>query len=101
MTATKYVFGHLAEWVYSDTREPVGAGDSRPCPKCGRLPNPDGTDPCLGHLPGMRAACCGHGVEAPWVITDDGEYIDGWENIVRLLPPEMREAYISLIRRTG
>lgn len=93
MTATTHVFGHLAEWVYADTREPVGAGDSRPCPTCGRLPNADGIDPCIGYLPWMQAACCGHGIGPPWVITNDGEYVEGWENIVPLLPPEMRAAY--------
>lgn len=42
------------------------------------------------------AACCGHGVAPPWVITEDGQFIDGWGKIVKLLPPEMREAYIDL-----
>ena len=96
MSATKHVFGHLAQWVYADTGETITAASQRPCPKCGRLPNADGTDPCLGHLPGMRAACCGHGVEPPWVITDDGWYVGGWANIVPLLPPEMRSAYLGL-----
>lgn|GEM_PF-4811035 len=93
MTATTYVFGHLCRWTYADSGEPVGDGNTRPCPKCGRLPNADGSDPCLGHLPGMRAACCGHGVEPPYILTEEGDYVEGWANIIPLLPPEMRESY--------
>lgn len=42
------------EWVYQDTGEPISV--ERPCRHCGRWP-----DTCLGELPGVLAACCGHG----------------------------------------
>ncbi len=50
------------EWLFSDTAEPVAqAWKSRPCGHC-RLPNtPEGHDGCIGHLPGVTNACCGHG----------------------------------------
>lgn len=32
-----------------------------PCPACAELPLPGGEDPCLGVLPGVTSACCGHG----------------------------------------
>ena len=51
-------------WIYPDGSK---ADDSRPCARCGRYPNADGSDACIGHIPGATAACCGHGVEKPYV----------------------------------
>ncbi len=31
------------------------------CAACGQLPTPEGHDACLGTLPGVWNACCGHG----------------------------------------
>jgi hypothetical protein len=31
------------------------------CPVCKQARGPDGHDPCLGALPGVKYACCGHG----------------------------------------
>ena len=31
------------------------------CPKCKKTRGADGHDPCLGGLPGVLFACCGHG----------------------------------------
>lgn len=30
------------------------------CPKCHLKRGPDKHDPCLGELPGVKYACCGH-----------------------------------------
>ena len=76
MTATAFNRGHpihaeivwdksgenmtTGEWVYDDTGEPI-KGNERPCANCGRMPSPKGHDACLGTLPGVKAACCGHG----------------------------------------
>lgn len=52
-----------------------------PCPKCGKnfIKNDDDTggwiDPCLGKLPGVKAACCGHGVENGYVYFENGPTI--------------------------
>lgn len=57
-------------WVYADTGEPCwGASDRRPCARCGQEPTPEGHDACLGTLPGVAAACCGHGTTEPWITT--------------------------------
>ena len=48
-------------WLYSDTNEFIDT--ERPCKKCGKFPTPEGYDACLGHLDGIRSACCGHGAE--------------------------------------
>jgi hypothetical protein len=50
------------------TVDEAGASVERPCVQCGLLSVPDGPDPCLGMLPGVRAACCGHGGEEPYVL---------------------------------
>jgi hypothetical protein len=55
-------------WIYEDSGEPAGFdGTIRPCKKCGLIF--DGSDaghpdPCLGNLPGVDNACCGHGVRS-------------------------------------
>jgi hypothetical protein len=56
------------DWRYADTGEPcpgnpMTEGAERPCTFCGRLADPDGPDPCLGWLPGVQNACCGHGID--------------------------------------
>lgn len=35
------------------------------CSLCDRQRGEDGHDPCLGRLPGIQFACCGHGGEGP------------------------------------
>lgn len=59
--------GHPIEWrdghwVYCDTGDPtVQTWRERPCGHCGRHNTPEGHDGCLGALPGVVNACCGHG----------------------------------------
>lgn len=35
------------------------------CPACHLKRGPDKHDPCLGELPGVKYACCGHGGYLP------------------------------------
>lgn len=53
-------------WRYSDNNKI--ADDSRPCKRCGRKPTKEGYDACLRHIEGAKSACCGHGVEKPYVV---------------------------------
>jgi len=75
MAARSYFRGHPVVrnkqgkgwiWVYEDTRKPLPAngGEVRPCKKCGELfaLGSGEVDPCLGVLPGVDNACCGHGI---------------------------------------
>ena len=70
--ATSYQRGHLIEctdgktWHYKDNGEP--AEIERPCVRCGQMPTPEGYDACLGEIPGVKAACCGHGVTKPYIF---------------------------------
>ena len=49
-------------WRYSDTKEStVESWKKRPCGYCGLVFTKEGHDGCLGVLPGVMNACCGHG----------------------------------------
>ena len=73
---TAYIRGHEvywnnanSEWCYSDNNEPYT--EDRPCVRCGKKPTSEGYDACLGHIPGVKQACCGHGVEEPYTVEDE------------------------------
>jgi hypothetical protein len=74
MTATGHYNGNPIEYVDGAWRYLDGeiADTSRPCPRCGRLPTPEGHDACLGHLPGVSSACCGHGIKPGYVRYTNG-----------------------------
>ena len=57
------------KWVYADNGE--SADIDRPCKRCGRMPTPEGYDACLGYIPGVKSACCGHGVDEPILMMND------------------------------
>ncbi len=85
---TSYEHGHQTEynvinkkWVYSDTKEVIS--HKRPCMKCGCKSTKEGYDSCLGFIPNASSACCGHGVENPYVVLNNGEHFR-FENIEEL-----------------
>ena len=89
MTVRSHFRGHptiWAEegfWVYADTRERAGfEGEIRPCKKCNELfegSNIGKPDPCLGNLPGVDNACCGHGFqERAYVRFTNGVVLTGF-----------------------
>lgn len=55
------------------------------CRHCQMERTPEGHDPCLGTLPGVQYACCGHGTRGGyvWFTTNVGIYFDSayvrWE----------------------
>ena len=54
--------GKDGEWLFSDTNEPVAATwKCRPCGHCNVENTQEGHDGCIGRLPGVMNACCGHG----------------------------------------
>lgn len=54
-------FNGKPAWIFSDTAEPIPehGGKPRPCIHCGS--GFGDHDECLGLLPCVDAACCGHG----------------------------------------
>jgi len=78
------------KWVYEDNLFPLPGwgGEIRPCVKCGKLFALEDVDPCLGILPGVDNACCGHGVRKnSYIRFKNGvvvsgfliEYTERWE----------------------
>ena len=48
------------EYTYLDTGEST-IGNPRNCGRCNNPETAEGHDACLGTLPGVMNACCGHG----------------------------------------
>jgi len=79
-------------WRWADTGELV-TDDDRPCAHCGRAPieagGVIGVDGCLGVLPGVASACCGHGdASHTFVLFTDGSGLEGerasqWQQLMR------------------
>jgi len=78
VSATGYVNGcpvvfDGGVWKWADTRSPISEEkDSHVCPHCGKSAGPNGEDGCLGHLPGVKTACCGHGRREGYIIFENG-----------------------------
>ena len=71
------------EWLFCDTGEPAHTGyGKRPCVKCGRVfhgSNHGDADPCLGELPGVDNACCGHGnKDDSYIRFTNGVIVEGF-----------------------
>jgi hypothetical protein len=67
------------------------------CPKCKRKRAPghrinaggdteDKPDPCLGTLPGVVGACCGHGVNQGFICFEDGTIVYGYLRVTNIPP---------------
>lgn len=51
---------------------------SYPCKLCGAVgPTADGHDPCIAQLPGVVAACCGHGHGPGYAMFENGAILRG------------------------
>lgn len=92
MGANGYLRGHAIYWNeeakefrYLDNDEPTTTYESRDCGRC-RIPNRhDGHDACIGELPGVMNACCGHGKTGEaYIQYPDGSRIAGQEAITEM-----------------
>jgi hypothetical protein len=50
------------------------------CPKCGNRQMKEGYDPCLGKIPGVTKACCGHGNDQPYLHFENGWTMQFWKD---------------------
>lgn len=58
------------------------------------MPLPDGEDACIGHIPGVKGACCGHGVDDPYVGAGSFSFgLDGMYTAYR--DPEAWDEHIA------
>ena len=69
---------------YIDSGKPIEIPCARPCPKCGRFQSPQGFDPCIANLPGVLAACCGHGVQPGYITFANGTEVRGFFDVEHL-----------------
>ena len=61
-----------------------------PCGHCGKKDTKEGHDGCLGVLPGVMNACCGHGqIEEAYVQFLDGTIIDG--DFAKIIMAELKK----------
>ena len=74
---------HVSDgWRYEDTGQPVAENPEPACGLCGAETTPEGHDGCLGTLPGVVNACCGHGRELEaYVAFEDGRRLAGREAV--------------------
>jgi hypothetical protein len=65
-------------WYYEDDLQIVDFSNPRPCPHCKKNVTSEGHDACLGTLPNVMFACCGHHSSNghPYVMFSNGEQID-------------------------
>ncbi len=61
------------EWLWEIDDTPISI--KKPCPKCHLLPLKNGEDPCLGVLPRVQAAYCGHGIQSGYIWFENGKRV--------------------------
>lgn len=94
-------------WQYCDTGEPTAGNRRSWCGHCGLSDTPEEHDGCLGALPGVMNACCGHGdEEEAYVQFWDGASLHGseaveWIESVRDSPPAVMRYPEAFERETG
>jgi len=73
---------YTKRWVYSDNNESIEEEPQRPCVRCGAVFSLNQPDACLGHIEGVRNACCGHGSsEEAYIQFHDKTCIRGFTEI--------------------
>lgn len=89
MTSRSHWRGHPIHWDgeswrFTDNNEvlPDRGGKIRPCKHCGKTfegSYAGEADPCLGELPGVDNACCGHGVrDKAYIRFTNGTVVKGF-----------------------
>lgn len=84
MKLTAYINGNQVtstnghDWQYTDGSPHKIGVTVRPCPCCNSLPADGEPDGCLGSLPGVKNACCGHGIDGEsYIEFENGVIIRG------------------------
>lgn len=71
------IFYKNESWYYEDITEKVDYNNLRSCVRCGKVPGKNGHDSCINELPGVKYACCGHGINEGCIIFNDGRKLTG------------------------
>lgn len=101
--ATTYTNGHKIfwdaekrQWFYCDNRE--SSDIDRRCPKCREFPTADGHDACIANLPGIKFACCGHGLREQGK-TDYGYLVFDDDTVIRDSDPNFDRILEDLLKK--
>ena len=54
-------------WFFKNG-EKVDFNNPPPCAKCNKHPTKEGYDHCIGYIPNVSSACCGHGTHKAILI---------------------------------
>lgn len=66
---------------FVETGEPYDPAQPLRCPGCKQMCDADAPDPCLGWVPGVEYACCGHGEKLGYFKLCDGATIYGVSSV--------------------
>ena len=70
------------KWYYADNDELCVKENFRPCVCCGGTSE---HDDCLGMLPGVKYACCGHGDrDNAYIMFENGVIVRGFDVITTI-----------------
>lgn len=69
--------------VYIDDGSCADGPPKHQCSLCCMYQTPEGHDPCIANLPGVKFACCGHGIKEGYVAFENGLVIRGEFDHVR------------------
>jgi hypothetical protein len=94
------------EWIYTNNGEKHDNSEPRRCKRCGQYPTEEGHDSCLGHLEGVKYACCGHGIPGmAYVVLEDGtripELVRGQKKSREERQKEFDEWYANYLKEHG
>ena len=81
-------------WIYSDLNKPVESVKNIRCGYCGSSKTKAGHDGCLGELPNIMNACCGHGnTDEMYIQYLNGVCVQGKEAflVIKKLKKELKE----------
>jgi hypothetical protein len=73
-----YYDSETKRWRYIDENGLDNDKQERPCKHCGKNPTKEGYDACLGFLPNIAHACCGHNgkIQSPYAMFNNGTSIE-------------------------
>lgn len=77
----------LGIWYYEDVPTPVAGNVRSSCGHCGKNDTVEGHDGCLGTIPNIMNACCGHGNPREAYIQHwDSTVVQDWTNLMPSCP---------------
>lgn len=77
----------LGIWYYEDMPIPVAGNVRSSCGHCGKNDTGEGNDGCLGTIPDIMNACCGHGkLREAYIQHLDGSVVGDFTKLITSYP---------------